>query len=121
MLSFIASVSDGLDRMIESESNQTSSSLFEEFISGTSWLNTFRELKSKYASLADPDALALVPDLSKLFEDKTAEVKRDYQNNPELLNKLITEISRRRKELGFDERVRKTKRTGAAKELDRGE
>ena len=117
MLSFVQQTSDALDQMIESQTHATS--LFEEYIAGSSWLNKFSDLKKTFASLADPDALSLEPALAKLFDEKIAFVRDTFQSNPEIMETLIIEISRRRKELGFDERARKSKWTGAAKQLDR--
>ena len=119
MLSFVQQTSDALDQMIESQTHATSTSLFEEYIAGSSWINKFSDLKKTFASLADPDALSLEPMLAKLFEEKTSFVKETFQSNPELMETLLIEISTRRKELGFDERARKSKWTGAAKQLDR--
>lgn len=119
MITFVQSVSDCLDRMIEQESRATVLSIFDEFVGGISWFNQFQDLRKLYQSYADPDALALASELSDLFDSKTKDVQNKFKDDPIMMEKLITKISQRRKELGFDEKQRRIKPANAPQKLDR--
>ncbi len=110
MLTFVQSISDCLDQMIACESARSAAARFESRIKGDSWIYTIKSLSAKYASIADPDALALVPDLVKLFNEKAVYILDEYYDSPDLREKLFTTLSQLRKRLGFDERERKVKR-----------
>ena len=110
MLTLIQQLSSCLDSMIRQKTNDKQLSLFEVFKNSDSWFNELSKLRKLYKSLSDPDALALAPEMAKTFDAKTTLVKTEFGYDPALVEKLLIELSLRRKELGFDERSRKIKR-----------
>lgn len=70
-----------------------------------SWVGEICNVSGEFASLADPDALEIIPGLADAFEKKKAEVMS--MNLPEdLRDRILFEISSRRRQVGIDKRLR---------------
>lgn len=70
-----------------------------------SWIGEICNVSGEFASLADPDALEIIPGLAEVFDRKKAEVIG--MNLPEgLRDSILLEISSRRRLVGIDKRLR---------------
>ena len=116
MLNIVQNVSNCIDRMISRETSASKVSLLEEYLNGDSWFFDYKEICKLYSSLADPDALALVPEFNTVFDEKASDIKSAYCDETATMNKLLIKLSQMRKELDFDTRERKIKRNAAIRE-----
>ena len=116
MLNIVQNVSSCIDRMISRETSASKVSLLEEYLNGESWFFEYKDICKLYSSLADPDALALVPEFNTVFDEKASNIKSEYSDDEETMNKLLIKLSKMRKELDFDARERKVKRNAAIRE-----
>ena len=69
----------------------------------------YKKMCDVYHGLADPDALALIPEILDVFEKKKEEIHNLTFRNPEKEDDLLIYLSFLRKQLGFDERERKVR------------
>lgn len=70
-----------------------------------SWIGEICNVSGEFASLADPDALEIIPGLAEVFDRKKAEVIG--MDLPESLrDSILFEISSRRRLVGIDKRLR---------------
>ena len=70
-----------------------------------SWIGEICNVANEFASLADPDALEIIPGLAEVFDRKKAEVIG--MGLPEdLRDHLLFEISSRRRQVGMEKRLR---------------
>ena len=71
----------------------------------SSWIGEICNVANEFASLADPDALEIIPGLAEVFDRKKAEVIG--MGLPEdLRDHLLFEISSRRRQVGMEKRLR---------------
>ena len=71
----------------------------------SSWFGEICNVSGEFASLADPDALEIIPGLADTFEKKKTEVMS--MDLPEdLRDHILFEISSRRRQVGIDKRLR---------------
>ena len=71
----------------------------------SSWIGEICNVSGEFASLADPDALEIIPGLAEVFDRKKAEVIG--MGLPEdLRDHLLFEISSRRRQVGMEKRLR---------------
>ena len=101
-----------LDAMITQKAS-SKANLFEEFTSGKSWVFAFKAFCNTYKSLAEHDALNMIPEMIDVFENKIKYVNETYFLNPALRESLLLELSKRRKEIGFDELERRYKKSNS--------
>ena len=99
-------ISTAIDKMIA----QRIRSGPKVFFGGTldidsSWIGEICNVANEFASLADPDALEIIPGLAEVFDRKKAEVIG--MGLPEdLRDHLLFEISSRRRQVGMEKRLR---------------
>ena len=71
----------------------------------SSWIGEICNVANEFASLADPDALEIIPGLAEVFDRKKPEVIG--MGLPEdLRDHLLFEISSRRRQVGMEKRLR---------------
>ena len=71
----------------------------------SSWIGEICNVANEFASLADPDALEIIPGLAEVFDRKKAVVIG--MGLPEdLRDHLLFEISSRRRQVGMEKRLR---------------
>ena len=71
----------------------------------SSWIGEICNVTDEFACLADPDALEIIPGLTEAFEKKKAEVIR-MNLSEDLRDRILFEISSRRRQVGIDKRLR---------------
>ena len=67
----------------------------------------YKRLCDVYFNLADPDALRLIPKMVEVFDGEKKKIHDMTFPNIAKEEALLVELSRLRKQLGFDERERK--------------
>ena len=75
------------------------------------WLGGIYKVSGEFASLADQDALEIIPRLIEVFDQKKAEVMK--MNLPETVrDSILFKISSWRRQIGIDARLREIMRGG---------
>lgn len=110
MKTFINKISECVDEMISLEkekqgkgARRTSEDIFSEL----AYLKKYKKMCDLYDGLSDPDALGLIPEITGIFEKKKQEIQRMTWTSVEQKENMLIELSKLRKQLGFDERERK--------------
>ena len=79
----------------------------EEIFKELDLMKKYKELCDLYSSLSDPDALRLIPKMVEVFDGEKKKIHDMTFPNIAKEEALLVELSRLRKQLGFDERERK--------------
>lgn len=75
-----------------------------------SYLKQAERIRDELSNMADPDALAVIAAMDRVYKDTTAEVQNNYP--PETADRLLYEISKLRRGIGMDQRKRRSSSNG---------
>ena len=97
-----------LEQVVEESLDKHRTDL-EKYLDKNSWIRRIGQMRTDFRSMADPDVVKIGAETALLFEKRVKEVLNDKNLSDEDKDLILSNLSRARNQLGFDERIRKIK------------